>query len=207
MSKQLTNAAIEVFSSFDKWDAFINLIELRDGIQKVWVEKAKSKIKENFRSNEKWKVEYGNWCDVRWYLISPSSIRMNFWLSWDGNFHFVIPIENGPRAEVVKEIFGQIKYDSIRYVWGTDVQTNINFEIKLRQEGKWLFGCDYDNDLKYDRLVWFFGNETEKFIQQIKDKVEAFQCSEIVELLLSFQSEIEEKLSVPSAFSQQMPTI
>ena len=195
MKKQLVNSALQIFSTFDKWDAFIDLVEIRANIQQVWVENAKSRIKDEFKSNEVWKMEYGGWWDVRWHLISQSSVQMNYWLSQDSAFHFVIH-NDGTKGELIKNIFDKPKFESLKYVWGTDVITNFNFEIKVKQEGKWNFDCEYDNDLRTDRLIWFAGNETEKFIRQIAEKVLKFQKPDIVALLRELQSEIESALSL-----------
>lgn len=191
MNKEFLNSALALFNESEQWNAFIDLFELKDAVQKAWVDRATAQMKERFHSDEQWRIEFGNWMDARWHFISPSPIAVNFWLSYEGNLHFVAGGENGKKAELIGEIFEHAKYDPLRYVWGTDIQTNVSFNIKVKQAGKWYFDSPYDGDMPYQRLCWYAGNATKKYIDQIAEKVEKFRERSIVELLTKFQLEVE----------------
>ncbi len=193
MQKELINNSLSIFDKPEAWYAFIDLIEIKGHIQNVWIGRARTTYKQKFVSDDIWRVEFGDALDVRWHFQSESKVKINFWLSPDVVFNFVIP-NDGKKAETIKYIFGQPKYDTLRYVWGTDVQTNFNHEIKLRQEGKWSFNSAYDGDFRFERLIWHVGNETESFVSQVDEKVKKFKDSGIVYLIQELQMEIEQKV-------------
>lgn len=192
MNREFLNVALAAFDEPEKWNAFLDLSELKDLIQKTWADRAMSQLKLRFQSDEQWRMEFGNWVDARWHFVSPSPVAVNFWLANDGNMHLVTGNEMGKKAELIAAVFKEPKYDPLRYVWGTDVQTNGNYNhILVKQVGKWYFDSPYDGDLSSSRLAWYVGNETTKYIDQIAEKVAKFKERPIMDLINDFQAEVE----------------
>lgn len=196
MEKELLTSVLTIFDTPEKWNSYVDLIKLNDSIQRFWINKLKSAMKKTFVSSDIWRVEfYLDW-DARWYLKQIEFTKLNFWLCNHGNFHFVIPNIGGESVEKIRKIFDQPKYSSLRFLWSVDIEKNINNEIFIRSKGKWIFDSIYDGDFSKERLVWYAGNKTEEFLNQIKNKVSAFQNEEIVSLLIELDNEIESNLKL-----------
>jgi len=198
--RELEKAAIELFAKdVNKWNAFVDLIDLRAKIHEQWIQQVKNKMRETFSDDDNWNIEFGGSWDMRWHLKSESIQNLNFWFCVNGNFHLVLQNTGGATAEMIKSIFMSEKYRAIRYVWGPEVETNFNHEIKLRLLGKWTFGSPYDGKFNFDRLVWYAGNKTDDFMNQLKERVNALKQPSIMSLLHQLVQDISTRLVAGAA--------
>jgi hypothetical protein len=200
MQKELLNQAIEIFDSYEKWNAFIELANQRDAIRLFYFQKLKQPLLKYFSENpvEGWVCEpWGDInCDLRWYLKDFGIRSLSLAIGWQ--FHFVLHIDDIGSFDS-KKIDDLLRSEYSIILSSFDrVDRQYELNLKVVEVRNYSFNCPYDtcfDNSQIDRLAWFAGNETEKFARQIIKKVERFRLNKELTKMLY---ELNERTKVHS---------
>jgi hypothetical protein len=191
MNEELLLAAMRLFDTPEKWNAFCELMNKNGEIQNRWWRKLQTEVyqRESGKQNLDWDIMiWGNW-DIKWFirgseLISNQyrSLVIHFWCDGFRVYYGGLDIDKvnelleNPKFGIIKSCFDNIE--------GSDSE-KIGWEYR-----NFSFGSVFDGKFPDARsLSWYAGNETEKFADQLIQKVKKFQTQEITALF----KEINEK--------------
>lgn len=182
----------ELFDTYEKWEAFIDLYYQKDSIKYHWFNKLKMRIESDFNKN---KIE-GWSCkpfklgidDVRWFLkeFGENSICLaleaNKISVWCNNAVF----ESDKARELLRN---DLKYE--------ELYNKLITIGSLSGEGEG--GYFVSENIKFlslgtpDSLAWYAQGHTEDFLKKIVDIVEKFTTPEITLLLSDLNRAVERK--------------
>lgn len=180
MQKELLNQAIGLFNTSEKWNAFVELANQKETIKWHYFQKVKQPLLNYFNAKpvEGWVCEpWGNTdYDMRWYLKDFGKDSIALAIGW--TFQFVLHVED-------KNAYNSNKIDNLlksefSILLSSFDRVDRQFEpaLKIVEKRNYSFNSPYDgnfDDKEIDKLAWFAGNETEKFVEQIIKKVERFR--------------------------------
>ena len=185
---ELLNKAIELFDSYDKWNAFIMLSNARGEIRNRYFEKLKSGLLKHYITdvNEEWRfLPFGN-DQYRWFLkdFGQNSICL-LWRTPDLVLWCDPQTSNAQKA---KDLLNTPEFNFIFSGFDfTDSISMPNIHHFCEEKHRYSFSdnlyyssIEEDNS---DKLAWFAGNHTSEMVKQITDKISRFRTSKITELL------------------------
>jgi len=183
MEKELYNQSLEMFDTAEKWIAFTDLAKQKDNFRNTYLNRAAQALFKYFTSNpvEGWTCEvwHNNVIDLRWYLTDFGKDSLALGVVW--NYHFTLHLMNKLRFDTNKvDALLKTEYSLIMSSFDR-VDRQFEPEIKVMENRNYVFGdpCDSNFENEYiDRLAWYAGNQTEKFVSQIINKVERFTKNE-----------------------------
>ena len=191
MNAELLNQAMNLFDTYDKFSAFIELSNARGEIRNRYFGRLKAEIF-SYSLNSPWSVLSDNFEQYRWYLteFKQESICL-VWCSW----HFRLwcnqticdaikakELLASPKFEPIKECFDYI--DSMSH-------PNVHHFFEEKHRYEFLDGLSYSapDAENLERLSWFAGNKTKEMGSLIMKKVNKFRSPEITELLVELNHE------------------
>ncbi|GAL85569.1 hypothetical protein MYP_2798 [Sporocytophaga myxococcoides] len=191
MQQEFLNMATTVFDNVDKWNAFIDLYNNKDAIRVTWVNKLKQSLIEHFRIKDiaiGWEFNvYGDMNCCKWYLtdFGPDSLCLRFWVNYGGNPGLMLWVHKDKfdSAKITESLRNE-KYIPLLAALKAD-RVEINDWDKAISEKQFYFDSPFDGNFDYDHFAWYAGNETEKVVNQIADKVNKIRKSqELTNLLI-----------------------
>jgi len=197
MNEKLIQKAMEMFDNADntakKWDAFLELVKLKEDIQDRWWLKlidavykhelnegspdwVAEKIEKEIKEKDKNKNTV-HWV-IKWFIKGESdgSLEVCFdkgtlKIAYDCNYLNEKKIE-----DLFKEDFDIIKSCFDR------VDENETDTIDWWENYNFYFGSHFDGKIPVETLAWYAGNRTDEFVKQLIAKVRKFQTDEITAL-------------------------
>jgi len=195
MQKELLNQAIEIFETYEKWNAFIELTNQKESMKWHFFKKLKQPLLTYFNNNpvSGWICEpWGNHdYDLRWYLKDFGKNSIALAIGW--TFHFVLHIEDTTGFDT-KKIDDLLRSEYSMILSSFDrVDRQFEHQLKVVEVRNYSFNCPYDTNFdntQLDNLAWFAGYETESFVKQIIKKVERFrQDVDLTNMLYNLNAE------------------
>lgn len=201
MSNELINKASEIFPSFDHWESFQKLSEIKEQIVQSWLADATEAIREHFHQNpsEDWAFEpFGaTHRDTRWYLreFGPDSLGVEFSFNYTlslghcdyGKFHreTIVSLLDSASYNPIHQAFSRIDHRFNNPDWCKHRGPQL---IEIRN---FCFGNPFDGSFSPRQLAWFSGNEKDKFVSQAIEKIKRFM--KVTELIRKVNQEIKGK--------------
>lgn len=190
MNEKMILAAINLFDSEEKWESFVELVNIvDDDIIERWWKKLQTEIYQQEKVNNTsvdWKISMWKNKDiigVSWYVNKETD--KTFTVSFDSGLLY---LQAGQKLDIdkVKKLMENSKFDSLENCFdridGNYKTDRINNGIFSWEEGNFHFGSIYDGRFDESLLSWYAGNRTEDFTKQVIAKVRKFQTPEITEL-------------------------
>jgi len=179
-------ASAPIFGRFDtpeKWNAFVELVNKKEEIEKRWWRKLIETvyIREINEKNPDWDVMCDkNWTNIRWLIKDEKvgSLLIYFcqdYLSVTYDCNFL------NEKEVNKLLFDKHKFEIIKTCFDR-IDVSNDETIELQEYHNFTFGSTYDGKIPIDTLLWYAGNRTDEFADQLIKKVRKFQKDEITVL-------------------------
>lgn len=181
MNEELLLKAMNLFDTPDKWNAFCELVNKQGQIQDRWWKKLQTEVyqREMRSPNPDWEIHIWNNWDIKWYIRGEShnSLCIHFW----GEAFRVFYNFGGLDVIKVNEALKNFKFDPIKNCFSR--LDGSNHDTIGWESRNFSFGTVFDGKFPDVRtLSWYAGNETEKFADQLIEKVRKFQTPEIVNL-------------------------
>ena len=187
MNQDLIMQAIQIFDTYDKWDAFIVLSNNIPEIRRRYFERLKSDLTKHFSKDiaESWSFVAIHNEQYRWYLseFGYESLgllwRANDFLLWcnpdkiDANK--VRDLLNTPDFNIIFNCFDNI--DSLSNPLHHFVQEKHRYTFRDSTS----YSAPDEDD--YNKLAWFAGNKTDELIELIAIKINKFRTIEITTLI------------------------
>jgi len=182
MSKELINQALTLFDTPEKWNAFVEMANHKEAMKLQYLQKAKNPLLKYFNENfvDGWVCEpWGNTAyDIRWYLKDFGKNSIALALGW--TFHFILHVEdiNSFDTNKINELL-KSEYSLILSSFDR-IDRQFENQLKVVEVRNYYFNSPFDSnfdDAHVDQFAWFVGNETDKFVQQIINKVDRFRKS------------------------------
>lgn len=196
MKNELIQQAAEIFDSFDKWNAFIELYLGRNEIRQYNLMKFRSSMLKYFSTENitTWDFVAVSQDQYRWFIKNYG--RESICIMWDLNRLYlwgnpaIVQIERAtellktPEYNLVTSVFNSIDAAALggqrEYFYGE------NHRYKFD-------GIDYihkpDDERGYLLLSWYAGNNTDQLVKQIAEKVNKFRTQQMTKLI----TELNEK--------------
>lgn len=180
MQQELLTHAISLFDTVDKWNAFIDLANLKDIIKDAYFSKVKDPLFRYFSENpiDGWVCEpWGDQnYDLRWYLKDFGKNSLGLAVGW--RYDFLLTIEDIEKFDGEK-INGFLKSPECGKLLAAFGRVDLflpDRSRKIVETGNFNFNSPFDSNFrdKY-KLAWFAGNQTKNFVDQIIGKVERFR--------------------------------
>jgi len=188
MNQELLTHAIKMFDSFDKWNSFIELSNLRGEIRVRYFEKLKIGLNKHFinDTNDFWSFKPIINEQYRWHLkaFGAESICL-LWRVQDLILWCNPAIVN---AQLAKDLLNTPEFNSLFNCFdNTDTLSNPNLHHFCEEKHRYTFGesLSYSgpDEENHEKLSWFAGNRTQEMVDQISEKVNRFRTPANTELL------------------------
>lgn len=184
MNNNILKQATELFDVVEKWDAFVELVNQQDKIKELWWNELQECVHKR-GTNPEWRVyKYDGTEKLIWYLSNAEQGESSTSIYFDGQYicvYFYNGIDQQKAQELVKDerfqkiidCFDNAEKGTGRYfVWE-------KFKLKIKDEE--ISGTD--------KLAWYAGNKTEEFANQLLEKIQKLQTSEITNLFREINEE------------------
>ena len=167
--------AIQLFDTPEKWDAFCELCNSREEIEKRWWIKLLNEIEKRERKSgmPDWDICVKDE-NIWWYIKGENddTLLINFWKE-DTRVYF----DEGLSPKKVKDFLKNPKFEVIKNCFDRNEGSD-NEEVICLEKHNFSFG----DNVSEQTLLWFSGNKTEELADQIIAKVRKFQTHEITAL-------------------------
>jgi hypothetical protein len=189
MNEELLQQAASLFDSPEKWSAFVELMNKSEEIQNRWWEKLQQEVlhKEKKDLNSNWDIDVWDHWNIEWYIKgeADNTFIIHFWGDGLGVYNYSV-LDNSK----VKNLIQESRFDIIKDCFDGIDGRDKNSQTIAQENGNFTFGSIHDERFKDKRsLVWYAGNRTEEFANQLINKVRKLQTEEITNLF----KEINEK--------------
>jgi hypothetical protein len=200
MQQELLNQVKNLFDTFEKWNAFLELSAQMGEIKTNFFTKVRDPLYKYFIENpvEGWVCEsWGNPdFDLRWYLTDFGKNSLGIGIAW--TFDFVLTLEDAEKFDSVKieQLLKTPEYSKILTAFERIDYQFTEVRRKIIETGNYQFGSPYDYNFKDPNktiLSWYAGNRTNEFVDQIIKKVERFRKDTEVTRLLRQLNELSKK--------------
>ncbi len=164
---------LELFPSIEHWTAFLELVDMKDGMVRACLARVTSRIRHHFDENpsEGWAWDCApnadRDADTIWYLkdYGPASLRLMFGWRYElqlrpENFGCYQSM-NKSQFDAVKSGFARID----RYMQGGSI---------FMEKRNFSFGLPNDGHLTQRDLVWVAARFEDEFVKQAIEKIERF---------------------------------
>jgi hypothetical protein len=188
MNQELLTQAINMFDSYDKWDAFVELSSSIGEIRQRYFERLKSGLFKHFVNDQRepWSFIPFNTDQYRWFLkdYGQESIcllwRVQDLVLWCNPQLFY--------AHIARDLITSPDFSPILNCFDyTDSLSHPNPHHLCEERHRYIFAdsTSYSapDEENFEKLSWFAGNRTDEMIKQISDKINKFRTPEITELL------------------------
>lgn len=196
MQKELTNQAMALFDTPEKWNAFLDLVSEEKSIIYYWHSTLIRALIKRFKQEdppiEKWDFgENRNTMSMTWHLKEFGKDSLAIWLlKYYTEFSLYVNSEYFDSDEVTRllktEEFSPLLSPFTQYY------KIYQGDYKICEEMDYVFDNQFKN-LNSDQLAWFAGNKTEDFVNQIAEKVDRFRKNEQLTKLLQKLNELTKK--------------
>lgn len=189
MTPELLTQATNIFDSYDKWNAFIELSNVRNLIKDRYFEELKLGLSKHFINDvrQDWLFRPDHQYQYRWYLKDYGAESICILMNINHIYLWCNPQLFD--ANLIKEYLNSPEYLSIFSCFDfTDTLSSPNLHHFCEERHRFNFNdsTSYptNNEINHDKLSWFAGNKTEEMVQQIAVKINRFRTPEISKLLL-----------------------
>lgn len=175
MNREFLNEVLNLFDTPEKWSSFIELHSKKDQIRDSYFTKAQTVLNKRFRQidiEEKWEYFCHNNIHYKWYLkdFGFDSICIFFDLN-RGNLYLWA---NGHCVDIEKAR-GLLKTEHFASLFNLieridEIGIEGRWEL-MTESGNFYFESSYDGNFTGDKLAWYAGNRSEKFVEQISEKI------------------------------------
>jgi hypothetical protein len=185
MNQERVFQMMELFKTTDpdKWNAFLDLYAAKQFIQNEWFRVLKAEADRKFKTDEfveGWGYDsWGIW-DMQWFQKPHGDQSIRLFFGWDGVFALRCNNDN------YLKIHDLVKTEKFAPLLNCFIQDDGRFvgDIIIKEIRNFSFNSPYDKRFDPERLSWYAGNKTEKFLDQIVEKVNRFRKDPKINLLL-----------------------
>jgi len=199
MQNELISAASDLFPTFEHWQSFLELSDLRNSIRDTWFIEATNKIRQHFINTlpREWDCEpwENTQRDTRWFLrkFGPDSPSVNY------RWHYCLCLRLHNKQKFNTEsIFRLLKkeggYEPIYQAFDR-IDRQFDGEIVMIESRNFKFGSANDGALSEDKLAWYARHEIDGFIEQAIAKIEKFTKNPVISDLLGQLNQTAQKES------------
>jgi hypothetical protein len=186
--EKITNQVEKLFSDKNQWDAFLELVPVKDTIRDDWISKLCSPLVQIFNVDDfvdGWDF-YPVAGDFRWYLKDFGNDSLYLSLS-ENVFSLYANVDVLEKESIIQKLRSNKEYglilsafERLDYCLEDDDDGYL-----LKEVGNFSFGCLHDNYLDFDSLAWFANYKNMEFVSQIHGKIDKFRKNqEITELFV-----------------------
>ncbi|MFN8238946.1 MAG: hypothetical protein U0T77_12315 [Chitinophagales bacterium] len=185
----------EIFDTYEKWKSFQKLKSYEINIKNYFIEKAIGKInsivKEKEYIKKGWTFSRDNSSSIA-FVCYPERIKnreISFWFE-NNKFSLWIDISKFDKEGMQKKLF--LHKDQFEFLFKGNFTSYLHKPdslYKIEEVGYFYF--DNPNDYCYDfeSLVWFMGNKSEEFANQLLEKFTAVMTPDIEQIILQLYDE------------------
>lgn len=189
MQKELLNHALALFDTPEKWNAFVEMAKQKDLMIYRYFQKLKYPLLKYFNENPVKGWICDSWgdpnFDFKWYIKDFGKNSLALTIGWRFEFHLHIEDISNFDTNKINEL---LKSDYTLLLSAFDrIDRQYDTKSKVVETRNYAFNSPYDSNFdnsQLDKLAWFAGNETERFAEQIINKVEKFRKNEILTKML-----------------------
>lgn len=191
MNEELLVRASSLFEAPEKWQAFNELSNGKGQLMNYWWRKLQTEVqtRELKDGHIDWDFYAWNSWDMMWFVKGSKndSFAIHYW----GKTLRVCGY-NGINQELLRNLLKDSRFDIIRRAFSRiDGEDSSVFAW---EDGNFSFGAICDGHFSnVEELVWYAGNETSKYADQLIKKVRNFQTPEILELFKEINIECRVK--------------
>jgi len=171
--EHLTKNAAALFDEVEKWNAFLELTEMSDGIVEHWLISATRELRNHGGDDASgWEMtSWGNEFDTKWYLpeFGEDSVVIGFW-----DYEFTLSVEDQEAfdIEIARQQLNEPGFAALRGLFTEFTDPKISQIIGCRPNGMFRFGSPRDGNLPWAEFAWYTANRTEEFVEQAIQQVE-----------------------------------
>ena len=175
MQKELTNQAMALFDTPEKWNAFLDLVSEKESIKYYWHSTLKKALSKRFKEDpmEKWVFDKNG---MTWYLKEFGKDSLAIWLEDYTDYSLWVKPDYFD-SDKVTELLKKKEYSSIPSLFTQPYVKYQEGNYKFREKMNYIFDIfdkQYIN-LNIEQLAWFAEHKTEDFVNQIAEKVDRFR--------------------------------
>lgn len=176
MSTLFVNQAADIFKSAEEWNAFLEMVSVKDSIINAWYEKLDREIESYFHENriEAWSFKRNSMGSYVWFVTEFGQDSLALWYEYWTQFSLFARHEQFNTDDIRKHP----KFHLLINTFGTGQRFD-NGGYFIKQTGDFSFSnSPYNGNFDKDSLAWYASNKTEELLKQIVQKVDKFRKDE-----------------------------
>lgn len=192
MQKELINQAMLMFDTAEKWNSFLELSNCKDEIRNQWYQKMKTLVTKKFCEDDVvngWSFYCWTSWDFKWYLTEFGKESFCIWMF--GNRIGLWVNSNAFNSQKITDLLNSDTYSIIMSTLRPDEV--FSGDWKLVEYGNFDFESPFNGHFDNDKLGWFAGNESERFADQLLEKINKIRKNEIITGLIADLNRIAKK--------------
>ncbi len=162
-----------LFDTPEKWNVYLEIQPMKAEIVKLWFTKLGYELVNRFHKSavDKWNFDKGG---MTWYLSKFGSRSLALWLEEQYNDFSLWADNEFFDQEKISILLKTEKYAPIRAAFSRLDELN-NGPYQIIERGNYYFDSDHDGHFNEDSLAWYAGNDTQRLVNQIVEKVDRFR--------------------------------
>jgi hypothetical protein len=187
MNDSLFKETVKIFEDVNKWTNFTELYNVKERVQNSWISKLDNALKTRFVSediNPKWSYKnINNGRDCRWFLseFGENSLCFTWEILQSGQFS--LWNSGSHNAQKIFELLKDEKFKPL-VIGFQRIDKSVGTGYQFVENGNFYFNDFDDGNLTNDKLVWYAGNRTQDFLEQLSAKINRFRNDELLTGLL-----------------------
>ncbi|GIJ93193.1 hypothetical protein [Capnocytophaga stomatis] len=178
MNNNTLKEAAELFNTTEKWNAFVELVNQQDNLKNMWWNELQENVY-NRGTAPDWTVyKYHGIEKIIWYVSDAQQGQSSTSIYFDGE-HICIYFYSGVNPEEAQKL---IEKNKERFQIIFDQFDNVEKGGKYLLWEKFKFRDGNKDILGADKLAWYAGNRTEEFANQLVERIQKLQTTEITNL-------------------------
>lgn len=190
--ENLINETAKIFDDPIKWNSFIEMCKMEQGIKNKWNEELRIALQKYNASDtvNGWEFRKTSIGECVWFLDEFGQNSLSIWFEEGRNVSLWASHELFDK-EKVKKLLLSDDYQSLMCFRRDEEFVG---PYAIRERGNFKFNDANDEELSAEVLAWYAGNKTEDFVTQVMEKVDRIRKDErLTQLLQEINRELKEK--------------
>jgi hypothetical protein len=182
MNEELLKQTESLFDSPQKWSAFIELMDRSGEMQNRWLKRLQQEVSQREKKDldSNWNIYVGDNCEIRWHIKGEANNTFIIHF-WGKESCLGVHNDGALDADKVEDLIQESRFDIIKdgfdRIGEWDKSNNT-----MEEHGNFKFDSIHNGRFTDKILVWYAGNKTKEFADQLIRKVRKLQTPEIKEL-------------------------